>query len=100
VNRRSGVRAAALERDLEQPRIGFLHAEIAGVEDAVHVTAQAEAVHVRAQRPVRVRHDRRPKPARGERFEHRDDPVRNELPEILLAVVLVQLGQRGGGRVR
>ena len=90
----------AIERDLKEAGIRLLDLLEERVEHDVDQRREPEAIERAMERAVRVGHDDQLQPARAQRRERLRDAGRHELPEVVLLVVLVELGQRLGGRVR
>ena len=102
MDRRVGRAASSLQRDVEETRIRFFHALVAGVEERIDVLDQSDALEQVAQSAVGVRNDHEPVPARAQRGERRTHLVRDRLPQIRGLVIDVEIGERvrRGGRKR
>jgi hypothetical protein len=97
VHRRLGPAPAALHGDLEQARVGLLDALIVRVQGQVEVAGQVQALQHRVESPVGVGDHH---PLRRERRESLQALARaaaEPLPEVVLGVVGVDLGQGLGG---
>ena len=100
VDGRRGRGAGAIERNLKEARIRLLDLLEERVEHDVHQRRESEAIERAMERAVRVGHDDQLQAARAQRRERLRDAGRHELPEVVLLVVFVELGQRLRGRVR
>ena len=60
VHRRLGASAGALQRNLEQSRVGFLHAFLEGIAQQVDLVREIDAPEEVPQATVCVRDDREP----------------------------------------
>ena len=94
MNRRSLRGAAALQRDLEEPRVGLLDLLVVGIQHVIDVAVRPSRARCARSVPFAFDTTVSLQAPRAQRVERRQDVVGHELPQVVRDVVGVQLGER------